>query len=523
MNLRHTLAALVLTFVTSAGALAAQVDELGMVDFANSCAPAVQPQLQRAVALLHSFWWDKGEAAFREVLRQDPSCTIADWGIATLRIGNPFGAGPAPEDAKIAEAALAQANAAPPKTERERGYVAAIGTYYALYPAKPHGVRMRALADAFEALAAKYPDDDETQIFFGLYLANTQSPFDKSLARANRAIVILNQQFAKHPDHPGVAHYLIHANDFPPIAAKGLYAAICYSGIAPAAPHALHMPSHIFTRVGLWQQSADANRRSRDAAKQAGAITDQLHAYDYWEYADLQLGRDGEAKEIVAWIQPLTAANRAADYARAAIPARFAVERGEWKDAAQLPDPDKSKFPYTSAIRYFARALGAARSGDPDAAARDLPRLQEDEAAMAAVHDTYWVSEIQVQELAAQAWIAQARGDRDHALELMRAAADKEDLSEKSAVSPGRLLPARELLGDMLLADGEAAQALAAYQASDKRDPKRFRTEWGEAQAARAAGNADQARTYYAQLVELAGAGDPRPELIAARSWLAGH
>jgi tetratricopeptide (TPR) repeat protein len=523
MTLRRILAVLAFTLWTGTAVLAASVDELGKVDFTNSCTIAVQPQLQRAVALLHSFWWDQGENAFRDVLRQDPSCAIAAWGIAAVKIGNPFATGPAPVDASVARAALAQASQLPAQTERERDYVKAVAAYYDLYPAKPHRERMRALSDAIESLAAKYPDDDETQIFSALYLVATQSPFDKSLERANRAIVILEQQFARHPDHPGVAHYLIHANDFPSIAERGLNAAICYSSIAPAAPHALHMPSHIFTRVGLWRQSVETNRKSQEAAKLAGGVTDQLHAFDYWEYADLQLARDSEAREIIASSQSLTEPSRAADYARAAIPARFAVERGQWNEAAGLPDPDESKFPYASAIRFFARALGAARSGDANAADRDLSRLRDAEKLMIAAHDDYWVTEIQVQELAAEAWILQARGDRDHALELMRAAADKEDSSEKSSVSPGRLVPARELLGDMLLEQGRPANALAAYEESQKQDPKRFRTLWGAGRAAEASGDTERTRRYYTQLAEMSGAGGPRPELVETNAWLATH
>ncbi len=523
MALSRMISVLVFVLAIEATALARPIDDLGTVEFSNSCAENAQPQLQRAVALLHSFWWDRAEDAFREVLREDPPCAIATWGIATVKIGNPFGSGPTAADAQAAEAALVQGARDPAKTERERDYVKAITAYYDIFPAKSHRARMRALADAFEALADKYRDDDETQIFLGLYLAATQPPFDKSLIRAKQAILILNEQFAKHPDHPGVAHYLIHANDFPAIAEQGLYAANCYSGIAPAAPHALHMPSHIFTRVGLWLQSADTNRKSSDAAKLAGNVTEQLHAYDYWEYADLQLARDSEARQIVEWSGQLEEPGRASDYARAAIQARFAIERDRWKEAAQLPDPDNSKFLYTSAIRFFARALGAARASDPDAAERDLPRLHDAATAMASIQDDYWVAEIQVQELAVRAWISQARGDRVQALKLMRAAADKEDLSEKSSVSPGRLIPARELLGDMLMEDGQAAEALMAYETSQRRDPKRFRALWGAGQAAEASGDAEKARNYYRQLVQMAGAGESRPQLVAAKAWLANH
>jgi tetratricopeptide (TPR) repeat protein len=434
-------------------------------------------------------------------------------------MGNPFGAGPGAADAEAAQAALMHAA----RTERERDYVKAAAAYYDGFPAKPHGARLRALSDAFEGLAVKYRDDDETQIFFGLYLAATQPPFEKSLDRAKRAVLILNEQFAKHPDHPGVAHYLIHANDFPAIADQGLYAASCYANIAPAAPHALHMPSHIFTRVGLWQQSAETNRKSRDAAKLAGNVTEQLHAYDYWAYADLQLARDSEAREIIGLSGQLTEPGPASDYARSSIQARFTVERGQWKEAAELSSPDNSKFPYTSAIRFFARGLGAARTGHPDAAEQDLTRLHNAAMAMAAVRNDYWVTEIEVQELALKAWIAHARGDRVEALKLMRAAADKEDLSEKPAVSPGRLVPARELLGDMLLEDGQAAEAFIAYETSQKRDPKRFRALWGAGQAAETSGDKDKARSYYTQLVDMAGSGEPRVELVAARDWLAKH
>ncbi|HLI11209.1 MAG TPA: hypothetical protein VKY65_06375 [Alphaproteobacteria bacterium] len=514
--------ALVLTTMAAVAAVAAPDGKLGTVSFANSCAEAVQPQLQRAVALLHSFWWDEGDRAFRDVLQRDPACAVATWGIATIAIGNPFATGATPAGAKAALQAIAQGRAIGAKTARERGYIEAIAAYYDRFAERPHPARLRSLADAFEALARQYPDDDETQIFFALYLAATQSPTDKSFARALRAAAILKPQFAKHPDHPGVAHYLIHANDYPPLADQGLSAAMCYADIAPAAPHALHMPSHIFTRVGLWEQSAATNRRAVEAAKAAGAVTEELHAYDYMVYADLQLARDEDARQIVDGIHELAAPSRTADYARAAIPARYVVERGMWQEAARLADPDNSKFPYTGAIRYFARALGAARSGDPVAAEQDLRRLREVVATLKAAKDSYWAAEVEVQRLGAEAWIAYAKGNGEEALIVMRRAADEEDRSEKSAVSPGRLVPARELLGDMLLESGRFAEALPEYEASLSRDPRRFRSFWGAAQAAARAGDDGKARHYYAALVEMSGSGGPRPELAAARRYLAG-
>jgi tetratricopeptide (TPR) repeat protein len=519
----RVLSAVLLCALGAAAAAAEPQEKLGTVVFANSCAESVQPKLQRAVALLHSFWWDAADAAFVEVLGNDPTCGVAAWGIATVAIGNPFGAGPSPAAAQKGAAAVAQGRKIGAQTERERGYIDAIAAYYDRFDERKHGQRLASLADAFAVLAQRYPDDDETQIFDALYLTATQSPTDKTLSRAMTAVVILNQQFARHPDHPGVAHYLIHSNDFPAIAAQGLIAANCYAQIAPDAPHAQHMPSHIFTRVGLWQQSADTNQRSVEAAKLVNGITDQLHAYDYMAYAYLQLARDGDAARVVEAVRSLADANRAADYARAAIAARYAVERGAWRDAAQLPDPDASKFPYTSAIRIFARALGAARSGDPDAAGRDLSRLRDIEAVLKSTKDEYWAAEVHVQELAVQGWIAQAMGDRDSALTLMRTAADEEDLSEKSAVSPGRLIPARELLGDMLLADDRPADALREYETSLRRDPRRFRSYFGAGQAAAAAADQEKAHRYYALLVDMAGGADPRPELAVARDYLSVH
>jgi tetratricopeptide (TPR) repeat protein len=505
----------------AAPAAAHDPQKLGTVAFPNTCSPAIQTEFQRAVALLHSFWWDEAEDAFRQVLKDDPHCAIADWGIATVAIGNPFAGVATQGDANKAAAAIADARATGAGSEREKSYIEAIAAYWDRFGERTHLARLRSLSDAFEVLAKQYPDDDETQIFDALYLAGTQNPMDKSFSRARRAIAMLEPQQQKHPDHPGVSHYLIHANDYPPIAAQGLDAAMCYADIAPAAPHALHMPSHIFTRVGLWEQSAATNARSVQAAETAGLITDRLHAYDYMVYADLQLARDAQAARVVAAVAPLHDPNRTADYARAAIPARYAVERSAWAEAAALPDPDPSKFVYTTAIRYFGRALGRAQTGDISGAEADLARLREIEAALQAAKDEYWSTEVDVQVLAAQATIAYAKGEHQEALRLMLAAADKEDTSEKSAVSPGRLIPARELLGDMLLREGQPKQALAAYEESMAHDPRRFRSLAGAANAAAQAGDTAKARLYSAQLVTMAGSGDARPEVTAARAYLA--
>jgi tetratricopeptide (TPR) repeat protein len=512
------------TALTISTARADTAERLGTVSFANSCSAAVQPQLQRSVALLHSFWWSEGDKAFREVLAQDPSCAIATWGIAALAIGNPYATGATPEGAKRAQEAINQGRAIGAKTDRERGYIEAVGAYYDHFAEQPHAARLRAMADAFEALAKQYPDDDETQIFSAIYLVSTQPPADKTFARAMQGAAILEAQFPKHRDHPGVAHYLIHAYDYPPIADKGLTAAMCYADIAPSAPHALHMPSHIFTRVGLWQESATTNRRAAAAATGEAERSDRLHALDYLVYASLQLARDKDAATGAEEARQVTGAGAtalASVYARAAIPARHAIERGLWQEAAKLDDPDKSNFPFTEAMRYFGRALGAARSGNSAAAEKDLDQLRQIGETLKAAKNDYWATEVEVQRLGIEAWITFAKGQRDQALSAMRSAADIEDKSEKHPVSPGRLIPARELLGDMLLESGHPADALVEYEASQIRDPKRFRGYWGAGQAAAQSGNKEKAQFYLRHLVELAGAGDPRPETAKAREYLA--
>src|SRR5215469_5209569 len=311
--------------------------KLGTVAFANSCAPDAQGSFGRGVALLHSFWFAEGEKAFREALDRDPTCAIATWGIATILIGNTFTVGPSPVDAQRAQETIDRGRTIGAKTQRERDYIEAIAAYYDHFAERANSARMRSLSDAFEALAARYPDDDETQIFDALYLTASQSLADKTYARALKAASILEPQFAKHPDHPGVAHYLIHSYDFPALAQKGLPAALCYADIAPDAYHALHMPSHIFTRVGDWKESIDTNARSIAEAKTEHATSSVLHAMDYTVYAQLQLGRDADASAVVNESSDISGAEYASLYARAAIPARYLVERDQWAAAAALP------------------------------------------------------------------------------------------------------------------------------------------------------------------------------------------
>ena len=511
---------LTLLFVCGASAQ----EKLGNVNFPTSCDQKVQAEFDRAVAMLHSFWFQQGEKAFREVLERDPSCVIANWGIAAILIGNTFAGGATVEDARKAKEAIQRGRLIGAKTERERFYIEAISEYYDRFSDRPHSARMKSLADAFEVVANRFPKDDEAQIFYAIYLTATQSPNDKTFADTLKAAQILEPQFKKHPDHPGVAHYLIHAYDYPPIADKGLNAAKRYAEIAPSAPHALHMPSHIFTRVGAWQDSVATNRRSTAVALVDKDPDGALHAMDYLVYADLQLARDKDAGSVLQEARGFTGINpnnRGSAYALAAIPARILLERGLWKDAMQL-EPRPSKFPYTDAITYFARALGAARSGDLAAADTGVQELARIVDGLKTAKDNYWATEVEVQRLSAAGWIAQANGNSDEGLTLMRSAADMEDKSEKAAVTPGRLVPARELLGEMLIEMNRPAEALQAFETSEKHDPNRFRGLYGAAKAAALAGDQAKARSYYEKLFVLVQKADTeRPEIKEARDSLA--
>ena len=497
--------------------------KLGKVQFTNTCDAKVQAELQRGVAMLHSFWFSAGEKTFRHVLEDDPQCAVATWGIAAILMSNPLaGQGASPKGAEAAQAAIEQGRKLGARTPRESEYIEAVAAYYADFANRPERARQASRAQAFEALAARYPSDDEAQIFAALYVAATQSQADQTYAAYLKAAAVLEKQFVKSPDHPGVAHYLIHSYDAPPIAKQGLPAAGRFAGIAPDAPHALHMPSHIFTRVGAWEDSIGTNRRSADVAKRDNSGVEAFHAADYMVYALLQLGRDQEAQRVheeFVRYGNVVPEIFVGPYAAASMPARIALERGDWAAAAQL-QPQGSRFAFVEAITVFSRALGAARSGNVAAAETDAERLAALHKALVDAKNNYWATEVEVQRTEAAAWIALAKGQSDEALRLMRAAADLEDRNDKHIVTPGRVLPARELLGEMLLELKQPAAALKEFEMSHQREPNRFRGLANAARAADAAGDKRKAAGYYAALLALArNADSPRPELTRAKTY----
>jgi tetratricopeptide (TPR) repeat protein len=514
---------------------AAQGEKLGTVHFTTSCSAAAQASFDRAVALLHSFEFGPAIDGFDATLKIDPTCGITQWGVALARWGNPFAVGARPASQLTqGQEAIAKARAAGLETDRERAYVDAAAELYRNPAARSQQVRVVAYRDAMDKVAAHYRDDMEASIFFALSLTASEDLNDKTYAGRKRAIAILEPLFAAHPDHPGLAHYIIHSDDVPALAPEALTAARRYASIAPSAPHALHMPSHIFTRVGLWQESITTNLASVAASRRENTVGEELHASDYLMYAYLQTAEDAKAKGVLDGLPDIArrlsggtasaAPPSAGAFALAAMPARFALERGAWREAAAL-DPRPSAVPYADALTYFARAIGAARSQDvPSAqtAIAELAKLHEREDQLG---ETYWSDQIGLERRSAEAWLAFAEGRHDEALVRERAAADGEDRTEKAAVTPGPLAPARELLAEMLLETARPADALKEFEAVLAREPNRFRTVAGAMEAAARAGDTGKAKRYATALVTICAStdGPPRPELTRARALAAAH
>ena len=465
----------------------AQPEQLGSVHFATSCAPSVGPQFDRGVALLHSFEFAASVRAFSAVLAADSTCAMAYWGIALSRWSNPVAAGNRPiallqQGRQAVDGAL---RLGPHATERELGYIHAVGQLYDDFEHTDQRTRLAAYERAMRDLSTKQPADTEAAIFYAISLVAAAPPTDKTYAKQLEAGRILEPLWVKQPNHPGLAHYIIHAYDVPPLADRARAAARRYAGIAPSAAHALHMPSHTFTRVGMWEESVAANNRSRQVALGTGSIAEALHACDYAMYAYLQLGRESDAKAILDELPNLAARfdptvitgaapGSAGVFAIAAIPARWVLERSAWAEAANLA-PKASAYPFADAMTYFARALGASHTGQLDQARAAVDSLGSIQQRLGASGEGYWAEQVAIQRLAAQGWLDLAEHRESDALAHMREAVAREDATEKNALTPGPLAPAHELLGDMLMALHRPDEARVEYRATLQKEPNRRR------------------------------------------------
>jgi hypothetical protein len=489
--------------------------QLGKVKFETSCNSKAQKLFNTGMLYQHSFWYRASKQTFEEVLKADPTCGIAYWGIALSALENPH-VPPASKNLAEGAEAIQKGKALGAKTQRERDYIDALAVFYADHDKVDHRTRVQSYLKAMEALTERYPKDDEARINYAITLNVIASPADKTYANQLKGAAILEPIFKRQPNHPGVAHYLIHLHDYPPIAEKGLAAARRYAKIAAAAPHAQHMPSHIYTRVGYWQDSIASNSNSARIAKEGKEGHDQLHALDYLVYAHLQLAQDKKAQAVIDEMMTVTGFSEtfiAGPYALAASPARYAIERGEWKRAAEL-QVRPSPLQHVQAVTHFARALGAARTGQLDAAKAEIAKLAEMRDKRREARDPYWPDIIDIQRQIATAWVLQAEGRHDDALQALAAAADAEDKTEKHPVTPGPLAPARELYGGMLLDRGMAKEALEAYEAVLKKEPNRLATYVGATKAATKAGDRRKAKQYATKVNVLTKDADTtRPEV----------
>jgi tetratricopeptide (TPR) repeat protein len=494
-------------------------ERLGTVTFPTSCTPAAQAKFTRAVALLHSFWYEEAEKAFTETANVDPQCGMAWWGVAMSNYHPVWPSPYSPAELARGVAAAAKAKAIGAKSAREQGYIDSIAAFYNDVEHQDLNTRARAYEAGMQRLTAANPGDDEAAIFYGLSLIahGMSQPTDKTYAYQKQAAEIFNRLLKAHPDHPGIAHYLIHSFDYPALAPLALNAAYAYAKIAPSSPHALHMPSHIFVRLGMWQETIDSNLKSSNAAREhaahahPGAVSfDRLHASDYLAYAYLQLGQDEPVRQLVdelAAIKALDVENFAGYYAMASVPARYALERKRWSDAAALTVRPANfpwdRYAYAEAVTYFASGMGKARGGNPAGARADIDQLKRLRQMLLDQKNGYWADQVTVQIDAVNGWTAHAEGHEDVAEAALRKAADLEESMDKSPVTPGSILPAREMLGDFLLATNRPQEALDAYERSLKDSPGRLNGLSGAAYAAQLSGDREKARTYYMQVAKL--------------------
>src|SRR5213078_2338355 len=521
----------------------------GKVEFPISCASSVQSEFSRGVALLHSFFYEEARRVFTSVAERDPKCAMAQWGIA-MTWWHPIWTPPRPDEMSAGKAAIEKAMALNAGTDRERGFITALNVYYNTRESSnagaigqsghgPVGPRDRVIAyeKAMHQLRDKYPDDFEIEAFyaFAVLAAGYAMSNDTTLSKQLEAAALLEKLWKQNPNHPGVVHYLIHCYDYPALAQRGLAAAQSYASIAPWVPHALHMPSHIFTRLGMWDESIAANRVSAEASRAYAAMrhrdateAEELHALDYMAYSYLQEAQDTEAKKIVEVAAKVKNTNPelefSAAYALAAIPTRYAFERNDWAAAANLSIPNLphwSSFPFMEALIEYGHALGRAHTGDLDGARKAIARMQQLRDATKDPKFDYFKSHLDLQMQAASAWLAAAEGKKNEAIDMLRRAADSEDILGKHPVSPGAFVPIREQLGTLLLEMNQPTEAQREFEAALKIYPGRFRGLYGAAQAAELAGDNEDASRYYTKLAaQTSKAGGSRQELNHVREFL---
>jgi hypothetical protein len=514
-------------------------EHFGSVHFPISCSQDAQRQFDRAVAMLHSFFYPETVKAFSAIAQAEPSCAMAYWGVAISQRPNPLVPPFSHQALQAGWDAIEKARSARAPTQRERDWIEALSVFFEHYDTLDQKTRTAKYEAAMAKLHERYPQDTEVAVFYALALNEAVDLADKSYSRQLKAAAILEQLAPTLPDHPGIAHLLIHSYDYAPIAARGLPAARRYAALEPSAPHALHMPSHIFSTLGMWQDAIQADLASDAAAKAYAAAVNpgsvvnpavsaaRYHSLDFLTNAYLQLAQDKRARAIVD--ERNSVAELSPDYrysghtAFAAIPVRYAIERGAWAEAAALR-VSRTPYPQAEAITWFGRALGAARSGDLADARRDIDEIVRLRAELASAHDAYWIEQLDVQADAARAWIALGERRVDEAIASMRAAADREDRTEKNVAMENRLSPMRELLGELLLEASRPAEAQREFELSLTSVPNRFRSLAGAGRAAALAGHKVQARLHYEQLLVLARDADSeRPPLKAAREFLAKH
>src|SRR5437867_606030 len=521
----------------------------GKVEFPVSCAPAVQSEFARGVALLHSFFYEEARRVFTSVAERDPKCAMAQWGIA-MTWWHPIWTPPTPNEMSAGKAAIDKAMERDAGSDREREFITALNVYYNTPDSStaaavgqschgPVGPRDRVIAyeKAMRQLRDKHPDDFEAQTFyaFAVLAVGYATPSDTSLSKQLEAAAIFEKLWKQNANHPGVVHYLIHCYDYPALAERGLPAARSYASIAPWVPHALHMPSHIFTRLGMWDESIAANQASAEASRAYAAMrhrdateAEELHALDYMAYSYLQEARDTEAKKIVDLTAKVRKTNPelefSAAYALAAIPTRYAFERNDWASAATLTVPNLphwSSFPFMEAMIEYGHALGRENTGELGGARKAIARMQELRDATKDPKFDYFKNHLDLQMKAASAWVAASEGKKNEAIEMLRRAADAEDILGKHPVSPGAFVPIREQLGSLLLEVGQSKEAQREFEAALKIYPGRFRGLYGAARAAEQIGDKENASRYYAKLAaQTAKASGSRDELNHVREFL---